>query len=119
MDAWSPAQLADIGSAYELEILGRRWTTIWAVVAGTQVYVRTWHRRDTGWYGHVLRTGHARVRVPGLEAGVRVEDIGLAERDAVDAAYRAKYAGGAASMVTDTAATSTLRLSPLASPPAR
>jgi hypothetical protein len=118
MDAWAPAELADIDAAHELEILARRWTPIWVVVAGDQVYVRTWHRRDTGWYGQARHTGRARIRVPGLEAAVLVDDVGPAARDTVDAAYRAKYGAGAASMVTDTSAASTLRLTPDGSHPA-
>jgi hypothetical protein len=118
MVAWLPEQLTDIDRAHELEVLARRWTPIWAVVADGQVYVRTWHRRDTGWYGQAVRTGRARIRVPGLEADVTVEDIGLADRAAVDAAYRAKYPGGHGSMVTDTSAASTLRLSPSGPGPA-
>ncbi|WP_177231413.1 DUF2255 family protein [Amycolatopsis saalfeldensis] len=33
-------------------------------------------RRDTGWYGQALRERRARIRVPGLEADVTIEDIG-------------------------------------------
>ena len=83
--------------------------------AGGQVYVRSWHRRDTGWFGQAVRSLRARVHVPGLEADVTVEDIGDASADVtagVDAAYRAKYGGGAGSMVTAAAAATTLRLTP-------
>ena len=83
-------------------------------VRGGQVYVRTWYRRDTGWFGHALRSRQARIRVPGLEADVAIEDIGDASTQVtadVDAAYRTKYGGGEAdSMVTATAAATTLRL---------
>jgi hypothetical protein len=74
--------------------------------------VRTWYRRDSGWFGQALRSGRARIRVPGLEADVTVADIGGAQADAVDAAYHAKYGGGAGSMVTAQATTTTLRLDP-------
>ena len=92
----------------------RRWVPIWVVCAGGQVYVRTWYRRDTGWFGHALRSRRARIRVPGLEADVTTEDIGDAATQVaadVDAAYRTKYGrGGADSMVTDAAAATTLQL---------
>jgi hypothetical protein len=120
---WSPDDLRLVNAAAELLIAVkradgglRRWVPIWAVCAGGQVYVRTWYRRDTGWFGHALRSRRARIRVPGLEAEVTIEDIGDASVEVtsgVDAAYRTKYGhGGAASMVTTTAAATTLRLSP-------
>ncbi len=105
--AWSPAELQRIGTAPELQIAvkradgtQRRWTPIWVVCVEGQVYVRTWYRRDTGWFGQALRTHRARVRVPGLEADVTVEDVGagtVALRESIDTAYRIKYRGGSTS----------------------
>lgn len=120
---WAPDDLRRIGAADELQIASRRadgtlrrWVPIWVVCAGGQVYVRTWYRRDTGWFGQVLAAPRARVRVPGLERDVAVEDIGDAPavRADIDAAYRAKYGrgGGTERMVTDEAAAATLRLNP-------
>lgn len=124
--AWSTEALARFAGADELEIAVRRaddtlhsWTPIWVVVASEHVYVRTWYRRDSGWFGRALRTRRARVRVPGLEADV-VEDVGAtagALRDDVDAAYRAEYgsrygSGAVDRMVGDDAAAATLRLDP-------
>lgn len=122
--AWSTEDLEQIGRAEELEIATkradgtlRRWVPIWVVCVGDQVYVRTWYRRDNGWFGHALGSRRARIRVPGLEVDVVVEDVGedKTERRAnVDAAYHAKYArhGGPSvdGMTTDTAAATTLRL---------
>jgi hypothetical protein len=124
--AWSPDELERIGRAEELHIaanradgtLGRE-VPIWVVRAGGQVYVRTWYRRDSGWFGHVVGSGRARIRVPGLEADVAIEDVGGDEgelRASVDAAYRAKYGRYGDTtverMVTDDAAAATLRLIP-------
>ena len=102
---WTAEDLDRIDAARELEIAVRRahgtfrpWTPIWVVRAGDDVYVRTWYRRDTGWFGLALRTGRARVRVPGVEGDVRVEDVGAGPsglRATVDDAYRTKYGGGA------------------------
>ena len=119
--SWSPDELGLLSAAGELLIAVkrsdgslRRWVPVWVVCAGGQVYVRSWHRRDTGWFGHALRSRRASVRVPGLEADVTIEDIGDASPGIstdVDAAYRAKYGfGGAASMVTAAAAATTLQL---------
>lgn len=120
IDSWPLEELGRIGSSVELEIAVERgdgsqgrWTPIWVVCADGNVYVRTWHRRDTGWFGQALRSHRARVRVPGLEAHVTVEDIGAASVDlraSIDAAYHAKYGAGSASMVSPAAAASTLRL---------
>ena len=81
--------------------------------------MRTWYRRDSGWFGHVVGSGRARIRVPGLEADVAIEDVGGDEgelRASVDAAYRAKYGRYGDTtverMVTDDAAAATLRLIP-------
>ena len=119
--SWSPDELRLMNAAGELQIGVkssdgglRRWVPIWVVCAGGQVYVRTWYRRDTGWFGHALRSRRARIRVPGLEADATIEDIGDASPQVtadVDAAYRTKYGnGGAGSMVTDEAAATTLQL---------
>ena len=124
---WSTEDLEQIGRAEELQIVTkradgtlRRWVPIWVVCVGDQVYVRTWYRRDNGWFGHVLGSRRARIRVPGLEVDVGVEDVGSDKEDRaelranVDAAYHAKYArhGGPSvdGMTTDTAAATTLRL---------
>jgi hypothetical protein len=124
--AWTPDELERIGRAEELHIAAkrtdgtlRREVPIWVVRAGGQVYVRTWYRRDSGWFGHVIQSRQARIRVPALEADIAIEDIGDDEgelRASVDAAYRAKYGRygetTVARMVTDDAAATTLRLVP-------
>ena len=122
--AWSPAELQGIDAARELQIASRRadgtlrrWVPVWVVSTGGLVYVRTWYRRDTGWFGQVLASRRARIRVPGLEADVTVEDVGEGTpelRAGVNAAYEAKYGPGGAieRMVSAEAAAATLRLSP-------
>ena len=120
---WSKEELHAIGSAHELDIAVQRpngqsrpWTPIWVISVHQQVYVRTWRRRETGWFGDAVRAGHARVRVPGMGANdVTVKDLGHAGADlqaGVDAAYRAKYGPGAESMVNTIAVTTTLGLTP-------
>ncbi len=123
---WSAYDLARIDSAHELEIAVkradgtlRRWVPIWVVRAGEQVYVRTWHRRETGWFGQVLLSRRARIRVPGLQADVAVADVGEGAaqlRVDIDAAYRTKYGRYGSSsvdaMVSAAAAAATLQISP-------
>jgi hypothetical protein len=116
-----------IAEARELEIASRqtddgewRWLPIWVVCADDQVYVRTWYRRSSGWFGQVTRTGEARIRVPGLEVDVVVTDLGdedVGLRAAVDDAYRAKYGTPGdetvAGMTSDASAATTLLLTPV------
>jgi hypothetical protein len=122
---WSADELERIDTAEELRIATRRAdgtlrraVPVWVVRASGQVYVRTWYRRDNGWFGHAVDARRARISVPGVAADVAVEDVGArAEpRADVDAAYRAKYGryGGSSvdRMVTDDAAATTLRLTP-------
>jgi hypothetical protein len=119
--SWTPEQLALVDAARELDIAVQRadgtlraWTPIWAIHVGDDVYVRTWYRRDTGWFGLAVSTGRARVRVPGVEVDVRIADVGVGPpglREDVDDAYRTKYGGGSTgNMVGDEAAATTLRL---------
>lgn len=124
--AWSPAQLERIEETEELQIATnradgtlRRWLPIWVVSVGEQVYVRTWYRRDSGWFARALDSRRARIRVPDLVLDVTVEDLGDDRADlrvGVDDAYRGKYERyGNASvdrMVNDAAAATTLRLIP-------
>ena len=122
--SWEQQELEAVEATVELEIAVRRadgslrrGTPVWVVRVGVEVFVRTWYRRSTGWFGAALDSGRARVRLPGLDTDVRVDDVGEdapALGDEVDAAYRAKYGAGAASMVTPEAVTTTLRLVPLA-----
>ena len=93
------------------------WLPIWVVTADEEVFVRTWHRRMTGWFGQVVNNRGARVRVPGLETEVSVDDLGGGTeplRARVDDAYRTKYGrygdGSLGRMVSDSAAATTLRL---------
>jgi hypothetical protein len=99
---WSPEQLQRLGASDELEIAVRRadgtlgrWVPIWVVCVGERVFVRTWHRRPTGWFGDVLRSQRARIRVADVCADVTVTDVGEDFTDlraGVDDAYRIKYA---------------------------
>ena len=118
---WTSEELQQLGAARELQVTTGRpdgtwrpWVPIWVVCVDTRAYVRTWYRRDTGWYGHALAQRRARIRVPELEAEVTVEDFGEgtgAQRAGIDAAYRVKSGRfGTGRMVSAAAAAATLRL---------
>ena len=121
MSDWSADDLQRIDTSDELLVAARRAdgsptraVPVWVVRVGGQVCLRTWYRRDTGWFGRAVDTLRAHIEVPGVAADVAVEDIGAAElRAEVDAAYRAKYRRYGTSveqMVSDGAAATTLRL---------
>ncbi|CAN5655991.1 hypothetical protein BH09ACT8_BH09ACT8_14240 [soil metagenome] len=90
---------------------------IWVVCVDDGVYVRTWYRRESGWFGQVLQARQACIRVPGVLADASVTDIAAGStelRRCVDDAYRAKYRrGGVRQMVSDSAAATALLLQPL------
>lgn len=122
-EAWSGSELDLLKAAHELEIAARladgglhRWTPIWVVVVEGDAYVRTWYRRDTGWFGRAVRSRRARIRVRSLEADVVIDDVGEGPaglRERLDTAYLDKYGrSGSSSMVGDEAAATTLRLDP-------
>nr|WP_284288082.1 DUF2255 family protein [Angustibacter aerolatus] len=60
----------------------RQAVPIWVVTVGEDVVVRSRHRRDTGWFGDAVRTGRARVDVPGLSTDVVVADVGADDQAA-------------------------------------
>jgi hypothetical protein len=91
-DSWSGEQLDRIGQSGELQIASRdtdgalrKWVSIWVVCVDDAVYVRTWYRRTTGWFGDVLELHQARIRVPGLEVDVLITDVGEGPPDSVRA----------------------------------
>ena len=121
MSTWTVEQLQRIDATRELEISSEttaakppRWLPIWVVCVDGEVYVRTWYRRTTGWYGRATRTGHARIRVAGLELAVDIDDLGArAPTEAINSAYVRKYGGGGSGgMVSDETVATTLRLVP-------
>jgi hypothetical protein len=122
MRAWTHDELDRIGAAQELEIAPvrrngdlRTPTTIWAVRAGEDLYVRAAYGPSTGWHRVALRSGAGHIAAGGLERDVTIEAAATNVYDAVDAAYRDKY-GHYASIVdgitNDQARATTLRLRP-------
>ncbi|MGC4932180.1 DUF2255 family protein [Gordonia sp. DT30] len=122
---WSKATLDTIESSEEIRITAPRGdgtlpdaVPIWAVCSGDAVYVRTWYRRTSGWFGRAVSSKQARIIVDGNGFDTLVDDVAddPAVRAEVDAAYGAKYgrygSGSAGQMASDDAAATTLRLTP-------
>jgi hypothetical protein len=105
MTAWTSDELDAIDNAEELTLASvrrdgtlRRPVTMWVVRDGDDVYVRSVNGRGSSWFRGAQDRHAARIRTGGVE-----KDVELIERDdtrdAVDAAYQAKYGRHHASIV--------------------
>ncbi|SHH31713.1 hypothetical protein SAMN05443575_3699 [Jatrophihabitans endophyticus] len=124
MSTWTATQLDGIDQAEELEVITlrhdgspRRPVPIWVVRVGDDVIVRSYRGEGGGWYRHARDDGAGRVRVAGMDLAVTVAPVTDQEAsEAIDAAYRAKYARYGDSylkpMVAEAARAATLRLTP-------
>jgi hypothetical protein len=124
MSTWTSGELDAVGTATELHIGTRRPdgtlrppVPIWVVRVGDDLYVRSYKGRGGAWFRHASTQGTARISAAGIDRDVTVSPVSTSLRDAIDKAYRAKYAryGSAEvkAMSTDTAAGATLRLIPV------
>lgn len=125
MSNWTPDELDRAGRADELQIASRRadgslrpFVTIWSVREGDELYVRSAHGTDNGWFRRAAASGSGRIRSGGVEKDV---DFVVPDADihsALDAVYRTKYAkynpAYVEPVVGPVAATATLRLDPVA-----
>ena len=96
--AWTPQELARIGSAEELRLASARpdgtlrpYVTIWVVRAGNDLYVRSAYGPDNPWFRRAKASGAGRIRAGGLERDVTFADAAPGVHAAIDAAYHAKY----------------------------
>ncbi len=120
MSDWDPEQLERIGAAEELQIAPanpdgslRHYTTIWVVRVGDDLYVRSFRGPDGDWYRHAQQSKRGRIRAGGVERDVAFDLPSDVDHDAIDQAYRTKYArypDDVAPMVAPPAVASTLRL---------
>jgi hypothetical protein len=121
MTDWTAAELNTIGAAEELQIASLRpdgslrpYTTIWVVRVGDDLYVRSYRGRGGAWFRSVLQRPEGRVRAGGAERDVTFLEAKDADQDAIDQAYRSKYARYASTyvepMVSPDARAATLRL---------
>jgi hypothetical protein len=121
MRDWTAEELDRIGAADELEIAALRpdgtlrpATTIWVVRVDNDLYVRSYRGRNGGWFRSVLRRPEGRIRAGGVTREVAFQEPDNADHDAIDHAYRTKYARYGGSyvdpMVGRDAKAATLRL---------
>ncbi len=124
MGSWTEHELDAISQAEEVDVMtvradgsARRPVPIWVVRVGNDVYVRSYRGSNGAWYRHARADGIGRVRVADLVRDVKFHAVSDRNAsDAVDAAYRAKYARYSDNyltpMVAQAAQTATLRLTP-------
>jgi hypothetical protein len=118
MSDWTAEELGAIGAADELEVAALRpdgslrpYTTIWVVRVGDDLYVRSYRGRNGAWFRSVLRRPEGRIRAGGVDREVTFEEPNNADQEAIDEAYRAKYASSYVDdIVTPGARAATLRL---------
>jgi hypothetical protein len=123
MSSWGPDELARIGRVNELQVASHRhdgslrpFVTIWAVRSGDELYVRSAHGPNNGWYRRARASGEGRIRAAGVERAVTFEEAPTAVASAVTAAYHFKYdrygAAIVGTVVSPEAEQMTLRLVP-------
>ncbi len=99
MSDWTAGELGQIGAADELEIAAfredgslRPFVTIWVVRVGDELYVRSVRGHNGAWFRSALRLRHGRIRAGGVDREVDFAEADDADQDAIDEAYRTKYA---------------------------
>lgn len=123
MSGWTADELATMGKTDELGIASRRrdgslrpFVTIWFVLLGDDLYVRSAHGPSNPWFRRALASGEGRIRAGGVERDVAFEEPDTSLEAELHGAYHAKYDRYGQSMVgtviSADAARSTLRLVP-------
>ena len=98
MSAWTEDELSRIGRAEELQISSRRadgslrpYVTIWVVMAGDDIYVRSAYGSSNPWFVRATASGSGRIRAGGVERDVAFADAATDTHASIDTAYHAKY----------------------------
>ena len=122
MGNWTEAELAKIATADDLHISPFREdgvtygtpTWIWSVVVDGTLYVRAYNGQNSRWYKAAMTQKDGRVRVGGIEKDVAFEAVEGTIDEAIDAAYRAKYASSPylAPMIGKRARAATVKIKP-------
>ncbi|GAA2228965.1 DUF2255 family protein [Herbiconiux moechotypicola] len=107
MTTWSADELDRLGEAWQIEISSsapdggfRAFVPIWMVRLGDRLVVRSSHGAGAGWFRHASGASQVRVRADGETWDVTLEPTELGQ-EAVDDAYRSKYAVSGAAWIAD------------------
>lgn len=122
MTGWNPTEVEATDAADELDIATRRADgtlrtarIVWVVRHEDALYVRSVNGRDAAWYRGVQTRHEGHVDAGGVSKDVTFTEADAQLDDALDAAYRRKYArypGPTAHITAPAARVTTLRLDP-------
>jgi hypothetical protein len=98
MTTWTQTELSKIGGATELRIASERsdgsvrpFATIWHATLDGELYVRSAHGPENGWFRRAVQSGLGRISAGGVEKDVTFTLADPAIRASLDAALHAKY----------------------------
>ena len=98
MATWTNDELTRVGNAEELQVSSyhpdgtlRPFVTIWAARSGDELYIRSAHGRDNGWFKRALASGTGRIRAGGVDKDVTFEEPSDDVHADIDAAYHQKH----------------------------
>lgn len=122
MTAWTTDDLVRFGEAQEVQIAGTRRdgsvrtpVLVWAVRVGDDLYTRSVNGPDASWFRGVRLRNRGQLTEGGNVIDVDCVDAVGAVDDEIDAAYQAKYGrypGPVASITSDVARSTTLKIIP-------
>jgi hypothetical protein len=99
MAGWIESELERVGSAQELRLQSERRdgtlrdpVTMWMVRVDDAVYVGSVRGRQGAWFRGTQTRRQGRIHAGGVSRDVRFQDADPGVLDAVEAAYRTKYA---------------------------
>ncbi|MBY5973319.1 DUF2255 family protein [Ferrimonas balearica] len=117
---WTRTQLDAIAAADDFRVAPFRAdgetpgtpTFIWSVVTGGALYIRAYSGAGSRWYRAALDQGAGQVQAAGRTWDVTFHPVDDGVQDAVDDAYRAKYADSRylAPMISDRARGATVEV---------
>lgn len=119
---WKPDELQKIATTDDLHISPLREdhetygtpTWIWSVVVDGDLYVRAYSGTDSSWYRAAVREKKGRITAAGMTREVAFETVDGPVQEAIDEAYREKYAGSPymPPMIEDGPKAATVRIVP-------
>jgi hypothetical protein len=98
--SWDSAELEQLGAATELELAARRtddtlarYTVMWVVRVGSDLYVRSAYGPESAWYRRAIQSGGGRVRAGGVERDVVLDHLAPDDdvHGEIHAAFHTKY----------------------------
>ena len=122
MSTWNPDVLADIAGSDDLHISPFRAdgvtygtpTWIWSVVVDGNLYVRAYNGVRSRWHQSAMTQGAGRISAGGHTVEVTFTPADASLTEAIDAAYRTKYADSEylPPMVSERTQAATVRIDP-------